>query len=185
MRNNPRPNEVYRHFKGMLYQIVNIAKHSETMEPLVIYQQLYAPFGVYARPLDMFMSEVDHKKYPEVMQTYRFEKIQEPVWETDFQEQGVEDTKEVSLKEPADCKSTQDSEEEPLDSGIVQFLEADTYEEKLEILNTLHPRITDEMIDTMAVCIDVQIEKGELEQRYQELFSCLLKMEKFECNRLR
>ena len=64
---------VYRHFKGDFYLAEDIANDSETGEPFVVYRKLYGDGGLWIRPLDMFLSEVDHEKYPDCEQKYRFE----------------------------------------------------------------------------------------------------------------
>ena len=78
-RDIPKINEIYRHFKGNCYMILAVGHHSETKEQLVVYYDLSGKNSTLAnpciRPLDMFMSEVDHDKYPDVTQKYRFEKM--------------------------------------------------------------------------------------------------------------
>ncbi len=75
-RELPRQDEIWCHFKNKLYKIVAIAQHTESDEQLVVYQAMYGDEGIYARPLNMFMSEVDRDKYPDVEQQYRFELIE-------------------------------------------------------------------------------------------------------------
>ena len=63
---------VYRHFKGNFYIVEDVALDCETKEKLVIYRALYDEGQLWVRPLEMFLSKVDHEKYPEVKQKYRF-----------------------------------------------------------------------------------------------------------------
>lgn len=197
MREYPRPQEIYRHFKGNLYQIVTLAIHSETREELVVYQALYGDYKVYARPLSMFMEEVDRQKYPDVLQKYRFEKVsaakaaeKQPGQEEKgkppvIPEVVMQGDREEKGTKPDPRPLPQADEEFALDPQVMEFLDADTYEERLNILASMHHRITDDMINTMAISVDLEIEDGEIEERYEELKNCLLTLERFECNRLR
>ena len=203
MRPNPRPQEMYRHFKGNIYQIRCLAKHSETGEMMVVYQAMYDTFQIYVRPLAMFMEEVDVEKYPDARQQYRFVLLQDSelvsgsqaaeetisrlqaVEETISGLQAVEEPVKESNEGSGGTENAEEMQQLNIDPLVMEFLEADTYEQRLNILAALRSRITDEMINTMAMAVDLEIKEGDVEERYEELRNCLLTFEKYECNRLR
>ena len=219
MTRRPQAGEIYRHFNNKMYKIVGVASHSETGQELVIYEALYGTYGMYARPLDMFVSEVDHDKYPEVTQKYRFEKVNvvaksdgsvsitsaendyvsEPVWK------GPEVKVEpIALDKASRDKETIDEalidkatwEEEPapestcqeqgVDPKLLEFLDAESFDEKYNVLVSMRDTITDQMIDNIAVVMDLVIPEGELTKRYDNLKAAIRTRQHYEfSNRLR
>ncbi len=180
-RKLPAPGEKFIHFKNKMYQIICIAEHSETGEKLVVYQRLYGDFSCYVRPLAMFMSEVDHEKYPEVKQKYRFERMNESNLQNI-----AEDMHRAEAAAVAEEAYTEETVmEEQADPALLAFLDADTLEEKYNVLVSVQGRITDYLIDSFAVCLDVVIPEGEVRMRYQQLLSSVRTMQKYENTRLR
>lgn len=187
MLREPKPYEVYRHFKGNLYQIVAVALDSEDGSKQVVYQQLYSPFLVYVRPYDMFLSEVDHDKYPEVTQKYRFEKVEllkkneNDAVAGNAEVQAIIEQQEMIAQEMP--KDSEDSEE--LNPKLLEFLDASTFAARLRVLESMKNEITHEIINTISAALELKIEDGDLEHRYEDLKDCLAVYEKYECNRLR
>jgi len=170
----PKTGEFYRHFKNKLYQIVAVAEHSEDGQQLVIYQALYGDFKVYARPLEMFVSEVDHEKYPEVTQKYRFERVElAPVAKNETSPVVQQVTTPVSVD--GECP-------EP---GLLEFLDERDWDMKYNILVSLRDKMTDKLVDDLAVALDVVIPEGPLDKRYEQLKICLRTRQKYENQHLR
>lgn len=180
----PQNNEIYRHFKGDLYKIITLAVHSETQEQMVVYQGLYGDFPVYCRPLSMFVSEVDREKYPDVSQRFRFEKVNNLISaDTNVNTAQSADLSVIKQKEWIEETTQEDMECADIDPLILEFLDAETVLEKKNILAALHHRITNDMINTLAVAMDVVIEEGEVEDRYRQLKTCLDTIDRYEIER--
>lgn len=191
-RDIPNTGEIYRHFKNKLYQIVTVAIHSETKEKLVIYQALYDDFLVYARPLSMFMSEVDHEKYPQVSAKYRFTKIDKEALLTQNKEEQVINAQvinEQTTNKPAmdeTAAAYENDDEGQVSPDLLAFLEADTYEEKKKELIFMKPRLTDELINSMAASLDIMVDDGDIDIRFSSLLNAISMLQKYEItNRLR
>ena len=184
---------LYRHFKNKLYQVKAVAIHSETKEKMIVYQALYGDFAVYVRPYDMFLSEVDHIKYPDVVQKYRFELIDIKTGkslEADYEEnnQNMESEKLEELEESKESEKSEESEEleeSEQDSKLIRFLDAYDYKEKLDILTSMRGELNDGLIDIMAESIEVAVPEGDITDRYNSLRKCLMAHTKYEGLRLR
>lgn len=191
----PQANQIYKHFKGNLYKIVTVATHTETEEELVIYQALYGDFKIYARPLSMFMEEVDRVKYPNATQKMRFELVEQmvaapiaaPVGADVAEEKVVAPdarVEEAAIENVKVIENTETEEEITLDPLLEAYLDTDSYRERINILHGLQHRMTEHMLNTMAIVIDFELPEGDIQTKYNALNDCLLTKEKYECNRM-
>ncbi len=209
MNQIPQAGEIYQHFKGKLYRIVTLATHTETGEQLVIYQALYGEFQVFARPLSMFLEKVDPEKYPDAAGKDRFMRI--PMAEAAAVPQPVPAPSENSVESqpvpalsenPVEPQSAATASENPVESrpaaasfespvepqpdpGLLAFLDADSYEEKLEVFASLEGKVDLHMLNAIAASLDLELSEGSLEEQYDTLKNCLMTLERYECNRLR
>lgn len=222
----PKQGEIYRHFKNKLYQIIAIATHSETRESYVVYQALYGDFRTYIRPLDMFISEVDHIKYPAVTQKYRFERVDR----TTLSDSSYDDN-HISTNNAPDSynnsifadnvtgnsysngifagnvtntsynngifagntpdnsyrnnNNNDDFEENDglINPLLVQFLELDTYKEKLEFFQSIIPKLDDRLTNDICVALDIACSDTSLDDRIAHIRDYLNTQTRFEITR--
>ena len=137
----PKPQEIYRHFKGRYYQVITMATKEDTEERLVIYQALYGNYGVYARTLSSFTERLDPARYASqnvTGQTFRFEKADPDTMHEAPPRTGRTQEK-VKSAEDAGAEHGSDSfpQESGLDPRVEAFLDASSLQDKLEILTSL------------------------------------------------
>lgn len=190
MREEPKPGEFYRHFKNKLYQIVAVATHSETREKLVIYQALYGEYGVYARPLDMFMSEVDKEKYQDVKQKYRFERIKDIAKESKSDKASDSDVVEQDKKLKEDSVSNKNTLKTDKDADFgkgyfIEFLEADDLNTKKEILIANRELISERELDTIYEIYGLKRRKIDRDLDIADLIGYFDMQQQYEGKRLR
>ena len=178
-RKRPVPGMFYRHFKGNIYQIRELAKDSETEEDMVIYQGMYPPFQVWVRPLSMFLDRVDKDKYPDCRQQYRFESVvfQNTSQQDVMQESVVDNTTDSVSRQEMDSAAELVSDrelreilindqgeklltgrmtdEEIARRGFLALLDADTYREKRQILVGLREYLNELYLNNLAAALDI------------------------------
>lgn len=195
-RNIPVAGEFYRHFKGNLYQIIGVAKHSETMEQMVVYQALYGDYCLYTRTLEMFLSPVDKVKYPEVVQEYRFEKCipsdacekVQPVVKAVESVQSVKETPSVAEAKQLEMsgEAEESNGEETVRPEILRFLDAEDATAKLKVLRELRMDLDESLMTTIELSLDLlPDDKDSMERRYDFVERTLEQRIRFEGSRLR
>ena len=162
----PRPGDVYRHFKGNVYEIIIIARDSETLEEKVVYKEVDGD-AAYVRSLPMFVSPVDKAKYPDVVQEYRFEYMGEVSKEVETEV--VEE--ETAMLENAGL--------------IMEFLDQDTVHGKINCLIRAQEHISDSFLEIVAQSLDFVETEKDLMRRYEAILQYLKTVEKYEKERLR
>ena len=187
-----RPREFYRHFKNKLYQIVAVARHSETGESMVVYQALYGDYGVYVRPYDMFTSEVDHEKYPEVTQQWRFERV-EPEQNAAGMGAGCGQAAvgngQVAAGTGQVAGNRQDSRryyaDRTPDPAFLQFLDTEDFDLRMECLKALEERVTQQELDSIYLVLDLKPEQGSLQEQLYAVRRFLTMQKRYDGSRLR
>ena len=169
----------YRHFKNRLYQVLHLAVDANTEEPLVVYQALYGDFKVYVRPLKEFISEVDHEKYPEVTQQWRFERV-EPEQNAAGMAAGCGQ---------AAAGNGQDSRryyaDRTPDPAFLQFLDTEDFDLRMECLKALEERVTQQVLDSIYQVLDMKPEQGSLQEQLYAVRRFLTMQKRYDGSRLR
>ena len=196
----PKPGEFYRHFKNKMYQIVAVASHSETGEKLVIYQALYGDYGIYARPLDNFLSPVDREKYPQAEQKFRFEKTEPGCGNEAEPEQStrektlVQSRRNCGLAGRGVVSAERDggwgfSPIEPVPDQpnplLIEFLDAESTEEQLAVLRRMEGCVGKRELDSVCVYLDISTRYGSLEEQTEGIRRYLKLQMHYDASRLR
>ncbi len=190
----PEINGIYRHFKGNMYRVIAVAKHSETLEKMVVYQALYGDYDTYVRPYESFVSLVDSQKYPEVSQKYRFELIPAPGQEVKVAREEAEDNISMDTSVDSTSQNANDEEVTIVSEGdeislrplVEAFLDADNLEDRHNILVRLRDTVTHDEITIMSTIMDIEIDESlDIADRYRQLMRCIDTKHQFETNRLR
>ncbi|MCR5527544.1 MAG: DUF1653 domain-containing protein [Lachnospiraceae bacterium] len=159
MRDIPSKGERYRNSKGEELEILAVARHTESYEELVVYCPVNDPSKAFACPLPVFMKQTE-----------------------------ADDEQQCSLEKIADAPAEELKDSDDLSQVppmLLEFLDAETYEEKLAVFDRMKNSVTDDIIDSIAVSLDTEVEKAPIEERYRQIREILLMQEKYETTRLR
>ena len=187
----------YRHFKGKLYQVLNIATDSETGEKMVVYQALYGSFEVYVRGYNSFTEMLDKNKYPAAVQLYRFVEVKKEALSLQGEEtepnmtgsdcSGNTEGASSGAEGPATSQlpAYASTAEGSVDPVLVMFLEADGSEAKYEVLKEHYLEISERTMTNIEVSLDVVSNSKEMDDRIRDVMGVLRTRARYENTRLR
>ena len=164
----PKKGDIYRHFKGNLYEIIIIARDSETLEEKVVYKSVEGD-DAYVRSLSMFLSRVDKVKYPDVAQEYRFELVSKAD-ESKVNTQKIEKVEEAVLEDS--CL-------------VMEFLDLDSTNDKIQFLLQNKDKVTSNFLSIVAQSLDFAENEGDLSERLDDILKYLRTISKYENTRFR
>ena len=162
----PKQGDRYRHFKGNLYEVIIIARDSETLEEKVVYKSVDGE-DAYVRPLAMFLSKVDRDKYPDVKQEFRFELVSSEM-------------RPVQKMETVQEETVMDNQ-----NMILEFLDLEATQDKLQYLKQNREQISEQFLSVAAHSLDFVESKEGVEERLEDLLKYLNTVSRYENTRFR
>ena len=192
MSNNiPKQGEIYRHYKGNLYQITAVALHTETEEKMVVYQALYGDFKYYVRPLEMFMEQVKIEdkfinRFELVNMNNNKENDVHYIEKHNLENKKENSSEQVIIFNYKEDDETED-EKENLSCDLMGFLDAKTYTEKMNILKEMRVNgdLDEHILRNCALSIDCIVDENGIDEQYHSIMNCLNMLSKYECTRFR
>lgn len=187
--------ELYRHFKGKLYQVLNIGFMEDSDEKMVVYQALYGDYRIYIRSYESFAGPVDKVKYPKAEQEMRFERLspekrrvlqarEEKVsTERELAKVNMQEIVEFDEREVVQLQEELESEE--INKDLLAFLDAETNEEKLEVLHDIRKNMTEKIMSSIEASMDLCFTEGTLEERIERVLDMLRTKIRYEGTRMR
>lgn len=183
MAKNLIPGDLYRHSDGKVYQIRAVARHADTGEEMVVYQQMTPPFPVLVRSLSVFLREMAQG---EVQLPDKQPQQETETTKTTYEPLDEEYVRQALLNGQAEKKlSGKMAKEEIARQGFLAILDAESFRDKRRIFMGLEPYLNSLQISNIAVALDIVLEEGTDRQHYETILHCLETFEKYEGGRLR
>ena len=187
-KQRPVPGDFYRRDPDKLYQIITVAQDVDDGGYKVVYQALTGEFPVYTEPMERFLAETNRVRPRKSAGTYEPGRQDQGMQTAGAQAPGMQASESMKTngQESGDIREdihqtlSEDPEEGTVNPRILEFLDASTNQEKLDILQKIRREIDDKLMDDLAMSMDLTLNGKDVQQKYKELQNCLLTYIKYE-----